>query len=416
MYFCVGSFLTALKICKAASTKQKQLGEKVFQSLYPQYDCGDDDSSISAVFRGKRNLNSYLQLMMDDLNPKTITLYFQENVIPLLDENKFSFLVRLIQMMIRQDAIDDETHVELVNGIKKKDLVQMNEVVLEDFLVGIFLYLIKNTDNLNREREVKAFKAFAKEFEKMEYERVTLIDQYSSSSIFADTKIRPIITLYKNATCIIDVVSVDLFDIPVKKEPLEKVNIVIPVNTSFETRIEGRHGEVVIPLVSENTIHGQWINYMNNRGLGYSELNRLIDLGLQKNGIVKCGVCDSAVGKNEIYPISSAIIVPIDNTYFYLLAVSKFNEKNKAESEIAYIRESLESLIDLYDIEGQGFDLYIPLVGSGRSRTGMTLQESYELLVESIMCRKSEIYGRIHITIHPAQITEVELEGNKNVL
>ncbi len=282
MYFCVGSFLTALKICKAASTKQKQLGEKVFQSLYPQYDCGDDDSSISAVFRGKRNLNSYLQLMMDDLNPKTITLYFQENVIPLLDENKFSFLVRLIQMMIRQDAIDDETHVELVNGIKKKDLVQMNEVVLEDFLVGIFLYLIKNTDNLNQEREVKAFKAFAKEFEKMEYERVTLIDQYSSSSIFADTKIRPIITLYKNATCIIDVVSVDLFDIPVKKEPLEKVNIVIPVNTSFETRIEGRHGEVVIPLVSENTIHGQWINYMNNRGLGYSELNRLIDLGLQK--------------------------------------------------------------------------------------------------------------------------------------
>ncbi|MCR5516716.1 MAG: DUF6430 domain-containing protein [Lachnospira sp.] len=415
MYFCVGSFLTALKICKAASTKQKQLGEKVFQTLYPQYNCGDDDSSISAIFRGKRNLNSYLQLMMYDLDPKTITFSFQENVIPLLDENKFSFLVRLLQMMIRQDAIDEETHVELVNGIKKKDLIHMDEVVLEDFLVGIFLYLIKNTDNLNKEREVKAFKAFAKEFEKTEYERVAFIDQYSSSSIFADKKIRPIITLYKNASCIIDVVAVDLFDIPAKKGPLEKVNIVIPVNTSFETRIEGKHGEVVIPLVSENTIHGQWIKYMNNKGLRSQKLDDLIELGLKKNGVVKCGVCNSVVGKNDIYPIASTAIVPIDNTNFYLTAVSKFNKKNKAESEISYIRDALNSLIDMYDIEGQGFDLYIPLIGSGRSRTGMTLQESYELMVESIINRKNEIYGRIHITIRPSQITEVELENNKNV-
>lgn len=260
------------------------------------------------------------------------------------------------------------------------------------------------------------YKAFANEFEKTEYERVVFIDQYSSSSIFADKKIRPIITLYKKASCIIDVVAVDIFDIPAKKEPLEKVNIAIPVNTSFETRIEGKHGKVVIPLVSENTIHGQWIKYMNKRGLDSSELNELIELSLKKNGIGKCGVCNSEVGKNDIYPIASTAIVPVDNTNFYLLAVSKFNEKNKAESEISYVRESIESLLDIYDIEGQGFDLYIPLVGSGRSRTGMSLQESYELMTKSILSRKNEIYGRIHITIRPSQITEVKLENFKNVL
>ena len=96
--------------------------------------------------------------------------------------------------------------------------------------------------------------------------------------------------------------------------------------------------------------------------------------------------------------------------------MSKFNEKNKAESEISYVRESIESLLDIYDIEGQGFDLYIPLVGSGRSRTGMSLQESYELMTKSILSRKNEIYGRIHITIRPSQITEVKLEDFKNVL
>ncbi len=416
MYFCVGCFLKALKICSAASTRQKKLGERIFQTLYPQFDCGDDDTAISAVFRGARNLNSYLQLMMDDLDAETITLRFQEKVIPLLDENKFSYLVRLLQMMIRQDNIDDETRVELVNGIKKRDLINMDEVVLEDFLIGIFLYLIKNTNNLKRENDVKVFVKFAGEFEKTEYKRVKFVDQYSSSSIFAETKIRPIKTLYKNGACFIDVVAVDLFDIPQKKVPLEKVNIVIPVNTSFETRIEGKCGENVFQLVSENTIHGQWIKYMNNKGVDCSELSDLIESYMKRKGIVKCGVCNSVVGKNDIYPIASAVIIPVDNTNFYLTAISKFNEKNKARSEISYIREAVESLIDLYDEEGQGFDLYIPLLGSGRSRTGMSLQESYNLIFELIMSRKSEIYGRIHITIRPSQITEVELEDTERCI
>ena len=155
---------------------------------------------------------------------------------------------------------------------------------------------------------------------------------------------------------------------------------------------------------------------MNNKGLRCQKLDDLIKLRLKKNGVVKCGVCNSIVGKNDIYPIASTAIVTIDNTNFYLTAVSKFNKKNKAESEISYIRDALNSLIDMYDIEGQGFDLYIPLIGSGRSRTGMTLQESYELIVKSIINRKNEIYGRIHITIRPSQITEVKLENNKNVL
>ena len=384
--------------------------------MYPDFDSGDDDSSISAVFRGKRNLNSYLQLMMGDLDAKNIALNFQENVIPLLDENKFSFLVRLLQMMLRQDEIDDETHVELVNGIRKKDLIRMDEVVLEDFLAGVFLYLIKNTDNLHREKDVKLFISYAKEFEKTEYKKIDFIEQYSANDIFENSRIRPIITLYKNASCIIDVVALDLFKIPEIIGTLEKVNIVIPVNTSFETRLEGIHGELSIPLVSENTIHGQWINYMNNRGYSYSKLDMLIDQGLKKNRIAKCGVNSSLVGKTDIYPIASSSIVSIDGIEFFLLAVSKFNEKNKAESKINYIRESLESMIELYDIEGQGFDLYVPLVGAGRSRTGMSIQEAYELLVETVMSRKNEIYGRIHITIHPSQITEVKLEDKKNVI
>ena len=121
MYLCAGTFLTTLKLCKASTTRQKKLGEAVFDAIKPGFDCGDDDSSISAVFRGKRNLHSFLQLEFDDIDPHVLSLRFARNVIPLLDENKRINIISLLLALISDDRIDDETHVELVNRIKKKN-------------------------------------------------------------------------------------------------------------------------------------------------------------------------------------------------------------------------------------------------------------------------------------------------------
>ena len=78
-------------------------------------------------------------------------------------------------------------------------------------------------------------------------------------------------------------------------------------------------------------------------------------------------------------------------------------------SEKTYIQKSMNALLDYYDIHGQGNDLYIPLIGSGRSRTGMSSEESFQLIREILLDRKNDIYGRIHIVIHPRQLDEIEL-------
>ena len=408
MYFCVGTFLTALKICKAASVKQKTLGEAIFKSLCPGFDYGDDDSSISAVFRGKRNLNSYLQIMMDDLNPAAITVNFEKIVLPLLDENKYSLLVRLVQKVVEQDSIDEETHVELVNQIKKKDLVRMDDIVISDFLVGLLLYAIKNTDNLNKETEVKSFKEYATRYAATPYKKVNFIQQYSSSAIFHDDKIRPIKTLYKQSGNLIDVISADLFDVDMRHAKM-RINIVIPVNTTFETKFEERLGTIRSPLVSVNTIHGQWLEYIRRRGLNIADIDKIIEKSLQKNGTEICGVSDSGEGKKNLYPIASIAGVDIENTTYYLVAISRFSADNKALSEKAHIAKSINAILDYYDINGQGYDLYIPLIGSGRSRTGMSSEESFQLIREMLLDRKNDIYGRIHIVIHPSQLDEIEL-------
>lgn len=405
MYLCAGTFLTTLKICKAPTTKQKKLGEAVFHAIKPEFDCGDDDSAISAVFRGKRNLHSFLQLEFDDINPRIFALRFAKEVIPLLDENKKIHMVGLLLTLIGEDSIDDETHVELVNNIKKKNLAHMQEFVFEDFLAGVFLYTIRFTDNLNKEAEVKAYKLFAEEELYNQQKTISFVSQYMEGPFYESDDIRPVISIYNQGGTIIDVLHVDIFELKA-----EKANIVIPVNTSFETEIEAIIGDYIIPLVSENTIHGQWIIYMKKRGISIFDVDNQIKNSLRRNNILKCKVRNTMVGKQDIYPIASVASISLEGNKYYLLALSEFDEKNKAQSNIAHIKKSINTVIDFYDTEGQGFDMYIPLVGTGRSRVGLSLQESYELIKGILLKRKNEIFGRVHIVIHPNQADQVKLE------
>lgn len=73
------------------------------------------------------------------------------------------------------------------------------------------------------------------------------------------------------------------------------------------------------------------------------------------------------------------------------------------------LEEALDWIVDFYDMDGQGFDLYIPLLGSGRSRVGLTAQESFDLIKNKLLQRIDDIYGRVHIVIHPEQFDQIEL-------
>jgi|GEM_PF-3092401 len=410
MYLCAGTFLTALLLCKASQVKQKQLGAAVFHSINPNFDAGDDDSAISAVFRGKRNVSSFLQLDMEDIDARKLATEFEKRVISLLDENKFTLLVRLLQQLIKLDDIDDETKVELVNRIKKKDLVYMDDVVLEDFLAGIFIYAVNKTDNLNRQMEVKEFREYVKTVDRQSLARVHFIPQYSASSIFHDDVIRPVHTIYKQAGKIIDVLIADIFDLDKERAIKARRNIVIPVNTSFETKFDGRIGDEVTPLVSENTIHGQWLTCVCNKGMRDSGIDAQISKSLKSNGISKASVRNTRVGKQDVYPFASIAVVIVDNIHYYLTAISEFDEKNKAYSSLARIGEALDKIVDFYDMDGQGFDLYIPLLGTGRSRVGLSAQESYELIRDRLLQKVNDIYGRVHIVVYPEQAEQVKLE------
>ena len=76
MELCPGTFLTVLKYCKANTIRQKKLGAAVFNALQPGFYSEDDDSGISAAFRGNRNIGSFIQLNYEEMSPAEVAVRF----------------------------------------------------------------------------------------------------------------------------------------------------------------------------------------------------------------------------------------------------------------------------------------------------------------------------------------------------
>ncbi|MCR5824109.1 MAG: DUF6430 domain-containing protein [Lachnospiraceae bacterium] len=283
----------------------------------------------------------------------------------------------------------------------------MDEVVIEDLLGGVLLYAIEKTNNLKKEKEVREVREYAKQFDLKKYGHLTLIPGYTANGIFDDAIIRPGFTVVKRSGTIIDVIKADILEMKRDINTSGTVNVVIPFNTAFDTKFEEKIGEKTYPIVSINTLHGEWLEYVTEKRLRMNEIDVKIAASLKHNGFKKCATRICPVGKQDVFPIASLAVVKVDKMNFYLVAISDFDEKNKACSNREHVEKSILSVLDFYDANGQGDDLYIPLIGSGRSRSGMTAKESYDLIVGILKERQNAIYGRVHVVIHPTQYDEI---------
>lgn len=201
----------------------------------------------------------------------------------------------------------------------------------------------------------------------------------------------------------------DLFRIISKNE---KKIIVIPVNDTFETIVDDDLSKNK-PLISLTTIHGQWIQYMNNKGIDSSTLNEMIKSNLVDRNFKPLKIYndnEKCRGNKESYPLGTiSTIKDENNTTFYLLAISNFDDNNKATSTRRNIRNCVDELIDFYDINGQGYPIYIPLFGTGRSRADLTHQQAFKAIKSAILTNEKAIHGTLNIVIYKKDRDKVSI-------
>lgn len=206
--------------------------------------------------------------------------------------------------------------------------------------------------------------------------------------------------LLRNGAYSLKVVYEDIFKYAFRKRSKEKSIVVIPVDTEFHTRVTRKYERMELSEVSANSIHGQFLTRWEQSGEDINILQQRIKGSLNISHDV-----------NGKYPLGTIAVIEKESTIFYLIAISEFDEHNNAHSSREAIVHCVDELSMFYDRCGDGYDLYIPLMGTGKSRADVSLQESYDIIVDCYKSNKSRIQGNIYIVINKDLKNYVKTEG-----
>lgn len=197
-----------------------------------------------------------------------------------------------------------------------------------------------------------------------------------------------------------------------KKKTVKKI-VVIPVNTCFDTIVDENISLYDKPLVSPTTVHGLWIKNMVKHGFNINDIDIAIDKSISLRGInpvKELSRQEKKRGKLKCYENGTiAVVEGKKNVEFYLLALSEFDENNKAQSSKDEVIKSLRSLLEFYDVNGQGCQMYITLMGTGRSRAGLTHHDSLQTITSLFSLYSEKIHGDINIVIYKKDRDKVSI-------
>lgn len=195
--------------------------------------------------------------------------------------------------------------------------------------------------------------------------------------------------VWSNGVNSINLVSGDLMALSFnKKECIKEKIVVIPVDSDFHLHISGV--DEVKPEVSKTTLHGQWLMRMEKEGFTIKDIRKMIN--------------ESMINEDGIGSISKLIFKSV---VFYLVGLSKFDENNMAHSDRDAISKCVINILEEYDRTGQGAPLYIPLMGTGRSRVGLSNEESMNLLVDECIKNKEKIQGTVNVLVYTKDLEEI---------
>lgn len=304
-------------------------------------------------------------------------------------------------------------HLELPDKMREAlELFGMEESIIEEFDAFYEIHINKNKVKDMIEDYLTAIR-IDPSFQKYELEN---IESYAEkpSLFLAKILIKSLkepnyidnvkeLTVWSSGIRSVNVVKGDIFNYALGKRSKEKRIVVIPVNTSFDTHVATKLENDPNPLVSNKTIHGNLLIRLFKRGLSEEQVSERIRKNLLRNGLI------SEYSQEIALPIGTIATLDFEKAVFYFLAVSIFDENNNAHSSREDIRTAIEKLIIHYDQKGQGYDLFLPLIGTGMSRANLNFQESYDLIVSTLLENKNRISGKINIVIQPEVMKTIKI-------
>lgn len=86
--------------------------------------------------------------------------------------------------------------------------------------------------------------------------------------------------------------------------------------------------------------------------------------------------------------------------YIFILALSEFDINNEAQSTKEDVIKCLKKLLSFYSSNGQGDEMYLILMGTGRSSARLTHEELLQTIKSVLLLYKQEIQGTINVIVY----------------
>ncbi|MCF0111667.1 MAG: hypothetical protein HUJ58_07190 [Erysipelotrichaceae bacterium] len=175
----------------------------------------------------------------------------------------------------------------------------------------------------------------------------------------------------------------------------EKKIYVIPVNSSFDMILS--NPEDAKQHVSENSLHGKWL----------ARIRKYYKVDLEQAIQSEIDIRKYEADKKENYPLGTIVVIRMGELYFYLLALSDFDENNMAHASKEDFKNVICKLLEFYDKNGQGYPIYIPLMGTGRSRINLSHKESLCIIKQVLKDNTHMVHGTINLVIYSNDMSKL---------
>lgn len=181
----------------------------------------------------------------------------------------------------------------------------------------------------------------------------------------------------------IDVKIADLF--------AEPCDVVVSTSTTFDT-------DIASGLIAKDSLQGQLAMQLFEGKT--AEIDRQLTAALK--GIAHTD-WPEAPGKKRAYPIGTVAPVKIPGRTFYFVAMSRFNEKGNASSNLRDIDAALEALWEFVAERGELRDIAIPLMGTGRGRLTTPRKKMVERIAQSFAdASRDKVFSpRLVVVVRP---------------
>lgn len=197
----------------------------------------------------------------------------------------------------------------------------------------------------------------------------------------------------------------DLFDPKIFKG--EKRYIGFAVNRCFDTMVDNN-------LISATSVHGIAFNRLYSQNL-YTPQS--LDVAIQ--GAIKgnptftmVAQADKPEGNLKRYEVGAYANLPIDSKLNYLLiGLTWFNSNLNAKASKQDYVLAIQKMIEIFDLEAQGYPILIPIIGTGRSRTDLTEKEALEYMIEAFKINQTKITSDVYIVVYESAKNRVSISN-----